>query len=167
MGRLAVAIALLAALVPGPGSAKTAVLVTVDKSHQRMTVSVDGIPRYRLGHLDGVARQMVLKRILRLIDAVFGFLPRRLRQVLRAIDSARGAVAGAIHGSYDIARLGGPASHGCIRLHPANAAILFRLIKTHGTGNTRIIVRRSVRTNAKRHPRTKHRRVGRRRNADA
>jgi hypothetical protein len=46
MGRLAVAIALLAALVPGPGSAKTAVLVTVDKSHQRMTVSVDGIPRY-------------------------------------------------------------------------------------------------------------------------
>lgn len=28
----------------------------------------------------------------------------------------------AIHGSYEINRLGGPASHGCIRLHPANAA---------------------------------------------
>ena len=27
----------------------------------------------------------------------------------------------AIHGSYDIARLGGPASHGCIRLHPSAA----------------------------------------------
>jgi lipoprotein-anchoring transpeptidase ErfK/SrfK len=29
----------------------------------------------------------------------------------------------AIHGSYEINRLGGPASHGCIRLHPANAEI--------------------------------------------
>ena len=31
----------------------------------------------------------------------------------------------AIHGSYDIARLGGPASHGCIRLHPNDAAVLY------------------------------------------
>ena len=37
----------------------------------------------------------------------------------------------AIHGSYEIARLGRPASHGCIRLHPQNAAILFALIKEH------------------------------------
>jgi L,D-transpeptidase catalytic domain len=34
----------------------------------------------------------------------------------------------AIHGSYEINRLGGPASHGCIRLHPANAAALFQLV---------------------------------------
>jgi lipoprotein-anchoring transpeptidase ErfK/SrfK len=27
----------------------------------------------------------------------------------------------AIHGTTDIARLGGPASHGCVRLHPSNA----------------------------------------------
>src|SRR5215468_2419438 len=29
----------------------------------------------------------------------------------------------AIHGSYDITQLGGPASHGCIRLHPQDAAL--------------------------------------------
>ena len=28
----------------------------------------------------------------------------------------------AIHGTSDINRLGGPASHGCVRLHPSNAA---------------------------------------------
>jgi hypothetical protein len=28
----------------------------------------------------------------------------------------------AIHGTNDLARLGGPASHGCIRLHPSHAA---------------------------------------------
>jgi lipoprotein-anchoring transpeptidase ErfK/SrfK len=37
----------------------------------------------------------------------------------------------AIHGSYEIAHLGRPASHGCIRLHPQNAAILFALVKEH------------------------------------
>jgi lipoprotein-anchoring transpeptidase ErfK/SrfK len=45
----------------------------------------------------------------------------------------------AIHGSYDINRLGGPASHGCIRLHPANAATLFSLVR-RDTGGTTIVV---------------------------
>ena len=46
----------------------------------------------------------------------------------------------AIHGSYEIHRLGGPASHGCIRLHPANAATLFALVKQRGMGDTTIVV---------------------------
>jgi len=46
----------------------------------------------------------------------------------------------AIHGSYEINRLGGPASHGCIRLHPANAATLFALVKTEGMAATTIVV---------------------------
>jgi lipoprotein-anchoring transpeptidase ErfK/SrfK len=44
----------------------------------------------------------------------------------------------AIHGNNDIARLGGPASHGCVSLHPANAATLFALVKGDGPRNTRI-----------------------------
>jgi len=46
----------------------------------------------------------------------------------------------AIHGSYGIARLGGPASHGCIRLHPNDAAILFDLVQRQGMRNTTIVV---------------------------
>ena len=46
----------------------------------------------------------------------------------------------AIHGSYDINRLGGPASHGCIRLHPANAAALFDLVRSEGVAATTIVV---------------------------
>ena len=46
----------------------------------------------------------------------------------------------AIHGSYEISRLGGPASHGCIRLHPANAAVLFDLVRQEGMRNTTIVV---------------------------
>ena len=46
----------------------------------------------------------------------------------------------AIHGSYDIARLGGPASHGCVRLYPQHAAILFDMVEREGPGNTTIVV---------------------------
>lgn len=38
----------------------------------------------------------------------------------------------AIHGTDQISRLGRPASAGCIRLHPENAAVLFSLVKAEG-----------------------------------
>jgi len=38
----------------------------------------------------------------------------------------------AIHGTYSVAQLGRPASHGCIRLSPGNAAKLFSMVKTEG-----------------------------------
>jgi hypothetical protein len=44
----------------------------------------------------------------------------------------------AIHGSYAIDRLGGPASHGCVRLHPHHAAILFDLVQQEGPSSTSI-----------------------------
>lgn len=44
----------------------------------------------------------------------------------------------AIHGTTAVGALGRPASHGCIRLHPANAAKLFALVKKHGAGATTI-----------------------------
>jgi lipoprotein-anchoring transpeptidase ErfK/SrfK len=44
----------------------------------------------------------------------------------------------AIHGTNDLARLGGPASHGCVRLHPSHAAALFALVQQQGPRNTRI-----------------------------
>src|SRR5258708_39179594 len=45
----------------------------------------------------------------------------------------------ALHGSYEISHLGRPASHGCIRLHPKTAAILFSLVQQN-VSNTRIVV---------------------------
>ena len=38
----------------------------------------------------------------------------------------------AIHGSYEVKHLGHPASHGCVRLAPANAAKLYALVKEEG-----------------------------------
>lgn len=38
----------------------------------------------------------------------------------------------AIHGSYSVSQIGTPASHGCIRLAPENAAALYSMVKTEG-----------------------------------
>jgi hypothetical protein len=38
----------------------------------------------------------------------------------------------AIHGTYATSQLGRPASHGCIRLAPANAARLFAMVQSEG-----------------------------------
>ncbi len=48
----------------------------------------------------------------------------------------------AIHGTGDLKRLGSPASHGCVRLHPNNAATLYSMIKQVGSKNTRIVITR-------------------------
>lgn len=44
----------------------------------------------------------------------------------------------AIHGTNDISRLGEPTSHGCVRLHPSNAATLFAPVQHSGPRNTTI-----------------------------
>ena len=46
----------------------------------------------------------------------------------------------AIHGTVYVSRLGNRASHGCVRLHPSNAATLFSLVRSRGMGSTTIVV---------------------------
>lgn len=48
----------------------------------------------------------------------------------------------AIHGTTDLKRLGRIASHGCVRLHPDNAKMLFALVQEVGSENTNIWVKR-------------------------
>jgi len=47
----------------------------------------------------------------------------------------------AIHGTSATRMLGNPASHGCVRLAPGNAAPLYKLVSKHGKAATRIVVR--------------------------
>ena len=138
MRRLAVALSLAFALVC-PQFAQAGVLVHIDKSSQRMTVSVDG----------HVLHSWPVSTGRRGFGTPSGtFYPQRLarRWFSRAYYNSpmpysiffHGGFA--IHGSYEISRLGGPASHGCVRLHPGNAATLFGLVQRYGAGSTRIVV---------------------------
>lgn len=46
----------------------------------------------------------------------------------------------AIHGTREIRRLGRPVSHGCVRLRPDNAKILFDLVRQYGRDDTLITI---------------------------
>ena len=48
----------------------------------------------------------------------------------------------AIHGTDAIKSLGRAASHGCVRLHPANARTLFNLVRQVGPTRTSIVIQR-------------------------
>jgi len=46
----------------------------------------------------------------------------------------------AIHATGYVRSLGRPASHGCVRLHPKNAAIFYALVRARGLGNAKVVI---------------------------
>ena len=46
----------------------------------------------------------------------------------------------AVHGTYHIRQLGRPASHGCVRLAPDDAAAFYELVEKYGAKRSQIIV---------------------------
>jgi hypothetical protein len=46
----------------------------------------------------------------------------------------------ALHGSYEVKNLGKPASHGCVRIAPQNAATLYALVAKTGLENTQVVL---------------------------
>jgi lipoprotein-anchoring transpeptidase ErfK/SrfK len=114
------------------------IVVTVDKTAQRLTVAVDGFQRYqwpvstaRWGYRtpNGSYRPQWLAR--KWFSRQYDWSPMPYSIFFNG--------GYAIHGSYEISHLGRPASHGCIRLHPENAAVLFALVKEN-LKDTRIVV---------------------------
>ncbi len=132
---------LLAALT---GSASAELRIDVDKASQRMTVTVDGQPRYTWPVSTGVSGY----------DTPGGsYKPFRMEasHFSREFDNAPmphavffTQVGHAIHGTSQVRSLGRAASHGCVRLSPGNAATLYGLIKAQGMANTRITLQGEV-----------------------
>jgi lipoprotein-anchoring transpeptidase ErfK/SrfK len=119
--------------------AAAAIVVQIDRAAQRMAVIVDGAPRYnwrvstaRRGYITppGTYHPEMLAR--RWFSRKYYNSP-----MPHSIFFYGGF---AIHGSYEISHLGRPASHGCVRLDPSNAAILFGLVQREGTAATTIVI---------------------------
>jgi lipoprotein-anchoring transpeptidase ErfK/SrfK len=140
MSRAAGAAALVVALfvLPVPRAAYADVVVQVDKSSQRMSVTVNGQHRYTwsvstgvYGTPSGTFRPQSLSRNHR--SSLFNNAPMPYSIFYDGNF--------AIHGTNHVSQLGGPASRGCVRLHPSNAAILFSLVQQEGLANMRISIR--------------------------
>lgn len=139
MRRLYCVLAGLAFVVALTGSASAAIVVNIDRSAQRMAVTVDGEPRYnwrvstaRRGYVTppGTYHPEMLAR--------HWFSRKYYNSPMPHSIFFYGGFA--IHGSYEISHLGRPASHGCVRLDPGNAAILFGLVQREGMSATTIVI---------------------------
>ena len=126
-------------VLPVLDRALASVVVDIDRGDQTMSVRVDGVSRYhwrvstaRRGYVTPPGSyhpQMLARR----------WFSRRYYNspMPHSIFFYRGY---AIHGTYEISALGGPASHGCVRLDPDHAAILFDLVEREGMRGTTIVI---------------------------
>ena len=140
MRYLATVILLICAVFAGSlataADARADILISVEKSAQRLSVIVDGVHRHTWPISSGIDGG----------PPSGSFRPERLERMWysrkydwspmpHAIFFYHGY---AIHGTGYVSRLGRPASHGCVRLHPAHAATLFQLVQNYGNSRTRI-----------------------------
>ena len=118
-------------------SAEAKLDILVDKATQRMLVIQDGFIRFMWPVSTGSDATQTPNGV---------FTPQRLERNWSSTAYYDSPMpfsiffhnGYAIHGSYAIDRLGGPASHGCVRLHPHHAAILFDLVQLEGPNRTSI-----------------------------
>jgi len=124
-------------LLAGPAHAE--LVIYIDRAAQRMTVEKDGAPgpvfvvstgRRGYGTPAGVYRPNRMER--KWFSRKYYNSPMPY-----SIFFHKGY---AIHGTNYLRQLGGPASHGCVRLHPRDAATLFAMVRAEGMARTRIVI---------------------------
>jgi lipoprotein-anchoring transpeptidase ErfK/SrfK len=118
-----------------PGSA---LLININKAKQKMTVILDGIQKYdwpvstgRAGYStpSGTYTATSMNEIWYSKEWDNSPMPH---SIFFMKDGH------AIHGSSEVKNLGSPASHGCVRISPENAATLYALVAKHGLQNTQV-----------------------------
>ena len=139
MSRFVFAFAVGLLLLAGLGRAEASVVITVNKSTQRLSVVVNGTERHRMAGLDRALglqhaeRHLPARAAWRANGTRASTTGRRCR--IRSSSTAVTRFTAATRSRH----LGRPASHGCIRLQPKNAAVLFSIVQAN-RGATRIVV---------------------------
>ena len=125
-------------MAAGERASGAEIVVSINKATQNMSVLVDGVETHNWvvstgtggGPPSGSYQPMRLEK--KWFSHKYGWSP-----MPNSVFFHEGY---AIHGTIYISRLGQRASHGCVRLHPNNAAILFELVRLHGKTNTQIVI---------------------------
>lgn len=130
----------LFAIAIGSPVARADLLARISLAQQVMTVYVDGEPTYswpvstaRKGYATprGSYRAQWLDPMHR--SSIYESAP-----MPHSVFFSGGY---AIHGTLETQHLGQPASHGCVRLSPGNAATFYGLVEEQGLAATRIVIR--------------------------
>ncbi len=120
--------------------AKSSILINIDKTTQKMTVLVDGVQRYDWPVSTGRAGYSTPSGTFTAtsMNEIWYSKQWDNAPMPHAIFFMKDGHA--IHGSYEVKHLGKPASHGCVRIAPQNATLLYDLVKTNGLGNTQVVL---------------------------
>jgi len=138
--RIFAALVLIGTLGGSGSAARAAVLVSIDKTTQRMTVVADGellwvwpVSTGRAGYDTPNGRYTAFRLEEDHYSREWDDAP-----MPHSIFFTR--IGHAIHGTDQTVKLGQPASHGCVRLAREHAAMLFALVREHGVLNTSVVV---------------------------
>ena len=116
------------------------IVISVNKSTQRMLVSVDGATRYDWPVSTGRAGYNTPSGVYKVNRMDADHHSKEYENAFMPDSMFFDLHGHAIHGFNDVPHLGMAVSHGCVRLSPANAAVLFGLVKQEGMANTTVEV---------------------------
>jgi len=122
------------------GPTTSTVLINIDKASQKMTVSLDGVQQYEWPVSTGLRGYTTPSGTYtaRSMNKIWYSRQWDNAPMPHAVFFTRDGHA--IHGSLEVKRLGKPASHGCVRLSPKNAATLYALVEKTGLKNTKVVL---------------------------
>jgi hypothetical protein len=120
-------------------SAKASILVTVDKSTQQMTVDVDGVRRWTWPVSTGLPGHDTPSGSYTAFRMEADHYSKEWDDAPMPHSVFFTYKGHAIHGSF-ASHIGSPASHGCVRLAPENAAKLYALVEEQGLPNTKVVI---------------------------
>ena len=126
--------------LPCASAALANIDIAIDKNSQQMSVAVDGAQRYTWPVSTGRPGYDTPNgtfKVNRMDASHFSQEWDNAPMPHTMFFDMRGH---AIHGFSDVAHLGLAVSHGCVRLAPANATVLFNLVKAEGMANTSVTI---------------------------
>jgi len=121
-------------------AAQAAILITVDKTTQRMTVEMNGSELYNWPVSTGKAGYDTPSGSFRAFRMEADHYSKEWDDAPMPHSIFFTQKGHAIHGTFDAKRLGHPVSHGCVRLSTEHARLLFGLVKQDGVLNTRVVL---------------------------
>jgi L,D-transpeptidase catalytic domain len=117
-----------------------AILISIDKSKQKMTVSLDGVEKYVWPVSTGQAGYSTPSGTYTATSMNEIWYSKEWDNAPMPHSIFFRKDGYAIHGTYEAKNLGRPASHGCVRISRENAATLFALVKKVGLKNTEVVL---------------------------
>jgi hypothetical protein len=122
------------------GVAGTAVLINIDKAKQKMTVFLNGVEKYDWPISTGRAGYSTPSGTYTATSMNEVWYSKEWDNAPMPHSIFFRKDGYAIHGSYEVKNLGRPASHGCVRISPENAATLYALVEKNGLKNTEVVL---------------------------